>query len=121
MSKAEATDAVMATIGEYDTLWDGTLLPEIIDAEFYDCPDSGRDWNPNMPTDMYLSQDFDLMQIIDRYEALLALIEVVKCYVGTNVDASLFSEEVDAEMYDCPIEHWPITPPQDWPSVESLK
>ena len=118
---SEATDALMATLGEYDVLWDGTLLPEIIDADFYDCPNDS-DWGPDMPTGMYLSQDFDLMQIIDRYEALLTLIEVVKCCVGTCLEAPLFSEEVDGMMYDCPCDGLIFeTSPDDWPTLQSLK
>lgn len=117
----EATDALMATLGEYDALWDGTLPPEIIDAEIYDCPDSGGDLSPDMPINLYLSQDFDLIQIIDRYEALLTLIEVVKCYVGTCIDAPLFSEETDGMLYDCPVDLSFKRPSEDWPSVESLK
>ena len=114
---SEATDALMATLGEYDVLWNGTLNPEIVDAMFYDCPNNSG-WGPNMPTGMYLSQDFDLMQIIDRYEALLTLIEVIKCYVGTCVDAPLFSEEVDGAMYDCPVDlSFTIESPEDWPAL----
>ena len=117
-------DALMATLGEYDALWDGVLPPEIIDAEFYDCPDSG-DYSPDLPMGMYLSQDFDLIQIIDRHEAMLTLIEVVKCYVGTCIDAPLFPEEFDGMMYDSPCDglifESEYDPPQDWPSVESLK
>ncbi len=121
---SEATDVLMATLGEYDALWDGTLSPEIIDAEFYDCPDE-VDHGPFFPAPLCHQDNPSLIQVYDRAEAICTLIEVVKCYVETCIetciDAPLFSEEVDAEMYDCPIEHWPITPPEDWPSVESLK
>jgi len=119
--KIEATNALMATLGEYDVLWDGTLLPEIIDAEFYDCPGSSSPWNSSLPINLCLGEDRELMNDLDRIEALEALLEVIKCYVGTCIDAPLFSEEVDGELYDCSIEHWPIDSPQDWPSVKSLK
>lgn len=124
---SEATDALMATLGEYDALWDGTLAPEIVDAEMYDCPDSGGLFSPTLPSLLCFHNDPDLLQVFDRDEALLILIEVVKCYVGDNcVDTPLFSEEVDAELYDCPLDDstWVdliIDPPNDWPSVNSLK
>ncbi len=98
----EATDAIMATLGEYDAFWDGTLSPEIIDAEFYDCPNE-VDHGPLFPAPLCHQDNPSLIQVYDRAEALLTLIEVVKCYVGTCIDAPLFTEEVDGELYDCPL------------------
>ncbi len=118
--RADALVTLMATLGEYDALWDGELFPEIVDAEFHDCPDE-VDHGPFFPAPLCHQDNPSLIQVYDRYETLMVLMKVVKCYVGTCIDAPLFSEEVDAQMYDCPIEHWPIILPQDWPSVESLK
>jgi hypothetical protein len=121
----EATDAVMATLGEYDALWDGMLFPEIVDAEFYDCPNPWNDWSPILPGSLFSHLDPDLIQALDRFEALNVLIEVVKCYVENSLDVPLFCEEVDAELYDCPLDDasWYacILASDDWPSVDSLK
>jgi len=117
----EATDALMATLGEYDALWDGTLPPEIIDAELYDCPREGP-WDTLLPSPLCFHNDPVLIQLADRHEAMLTLIEVIKCYVETCVDTPLFSEETDGMLYDCPVDlSFTLDPPQDWPSVESLK
>jgi len=126
----EATDALMATLGEYDALWDGTSFPEIVDAEFYDCPESVGEWSPIFLIPLCLQQDHDLRQVFDRAEALLTLIEVIKyqASVSVHLGAPLHPEGVDAELYDCPLDDqtWydcyiDLDPPEDWPSVASLK
>ena len=119
------SEALMATLGEYDALWDGTLPPEIVDAELYDCPREGL-WSTILPSPLCFHNDPCLIQMADRYEALLTLIGVIRCYVENSLDAPLFSEEVDGELYDCPLDEDTfydcyIDPPEDWPSVDSLK
>ncbi len=97
----EATDALMATLGEYDVLWDGVLSPEIVDAELYDC--YGNNMTATLPAELVIPCLYRfLMQRLDRMEALYTLIEIVKCYAGTCIDTLHFSEEFDAEVYDCP-------------------
>lgn len=123
---SEATDAIMATLGEYDSLWDGTLSPEIVDAEMYDCSWSGGDWSPLLPAPLCLHNDPDLLQTFDRDDALCVLIEVIMWYVGdSSPDTPLFPEGVDAELYDCPLDigvwYDCYILSQDWPSVDSLK
>jgi hypothetical protein len=94
MSKQEATDTIMATLGEYDALWDGELFPE---------------------------------EEIDRLDAMAALIGAVTARVENSLDATLFTEEVDAELYDVPLDDqtfidcFIIDPPEDFPSARSLK
>jgi hypothetical protein len=119
------TDAIMATLGEYDAPWDGTLTPEIVDAELYDCPREGLWATSILPPPLCYHNDPCLIQMAARYEALLTLIEVVKVHVENSLDAPLFYEEVDGELYDCPLsdDTWfdLLYPDCDWPSVESLR
>ncbi len=122
--RMDALVTLMATLGEYDALWDGTLTPEIVDAELYDCPQEDP-WNTILPPPLCFRDDPRLIQMADRYEAMLSLIEVVKCYVIMCLDTWRISEEVHGRMYDCPYDNLIFESieqsPQDWPSVESLK
>ncbi len=120
-----ATNALMATIGEYDVLWDGKLFPEIVDAEFFDgC--NLRGW-VDLPERMFPGQMSIIKQQDDRVEALTVLKGVLAAQVGIYPGAApLFPKNMDAELYDCP---QPLVlediecnnPPQNWPSSASLK
>jgi len=122
MCKEEATDALMATIGEYDALWDGVLNPEVFDAEFCDC----GDWGPSicLPVEMHMKSDPKLEQQFDRIQALAALMGTVSAMVENSLDAPLFEEGVDAELFDCPLNDetfFQCFVAPDFPTPRSLK
>jgi hypothetical protein len=127
MSKQEATDTIMATLGEYDALWDGELFPEIVDAELFDCFDKSVGVQVEMPVELFLRYDVEINEEIDRLDAMAALMGAVAARVENSLDASLFSEGVDDELYDCPLDDqtfidcYIIDPPEDFPSARSLK
>lgn len=86
LARNEALDVLMATLGEYDTLWDGELIPEIVDAEFYDCFDDSIFNSPfkrvvKLPVRLLYQQEPRLLQKIARFEAIDVLKAVVKALV----------------------------------------
>jgi hypothetical protein len=108
--RAEATDALMATIGEYAAPWYGDDLdPEIVDAEFYDCP--GYLLSVKFPVSIGLTDDDGdrRRHYSDIEEAMEALMATVTELSDTGGWAFLFIKEMDADLYDCPL------------SLESLK
>jgi len=122
LAKAIATDTLMATLGEYDALWDGMLFPEIVDAEFHDAePDQPL---ASLPLELYIYYDRQLTQNLDRLEALAALMGTVTAMVDNSLDVPLFEEGVDAELYDCPLNDetfFQCFVAPDFPTPRSLK
>jgi hypothetical protein len=118
MSQAEATDAIMATIGEYDALWDGELFPEIIDAEYYDCFDRDHGVTVDFPEEMIIYYDVQLRDFCDHHEALDTVITTITAMVENSLDAPIFSEDIDGMLYDHPVR---IDEYDDPPSIRSLK
>lgn len=101
--KTEATDALMATIGEYGKFYEGdTLDPEIVDAEFYDCP--GYPLGVKFPVPLGLTDDDGdrRRHYSDIEEAMEALMATVTELAGVDRWAIMFPEEMDADLYDCP-------------------
>jgi hypothetical protein len=114
----EANDTVMATLGEYDALWDGVLAPEIVDAEYYDWDDDLK--HPfiltsivKMPVPLKYHSYPPLVEGLARNDALDALKAVVVekggRYIYRHQDGelreSLMSIELDWDGgFDHPID-----------------
>ena len=90
-------DVLMATLGEYDALWDGELFPEIVDAECYDCPIRPIHTLGKLPL---MSTPPIFRQTLDRWEALTTLLATVG-ELATRCPEELCSEGVDAVLTDC--------------------
>lgn len=117
-ARNEALDVLMATLGEYDTLWDGELIPEIVDAEFYDCFDDSIFNSPfkrvvKLPVRLLYQQEPRLLQKIARFEAMDVLKAVVEekgnryiyCHHSGELRGRLMSQELDWDgKYDCPLD-----------------
>ncbi len=98
--QCEAVDAVMATIGGYDALWDGVLFPEIIDAEYHDCSETlPIVWQT--PGELVIMTAPAYVQRIDRVQALTTLLATVD-ELAKRCPEGLHSESIDAVLTDCP-------------------
>lgn len=96
MDRHHATQALLATLGEYDALWNGVLFPEIVDAGYYDCPS----FPPFIVDALTLMTSPVVQQIIDRTEALDTVLATVTT-LAKRCPKELYSEGVDAVFGDC--------------------
>ena len=83
----EANDALLATLCEYDVLWDGVLPPEIVDSEFYDCPNLMGHVDIPYPLRLQRQPITDISQQRDHREALNTVKGAVVARVGSLTDA----------------------------------
>lgn len=103
-------NVLTAVLSEYDALWDGTLFPEILDAEVYD--NIGEQFIVGLTQQLCFQIQPDFVARLDRIEALIVSIAVVSALAercknelsSLGTDAIFFdgpSEILDAEVYDC--------------------
>ena len=105
-------DVLMATLGEYDALWDGVLFPEIIDAEYSDNFDKSVGIQVNMPSKLFLRYDIEINEEIDRLEAMATLLATVS-ELSQQYPKELYSEGIDAILTDCStLEEYQILDPR---------
>jgi hypothetical protein len=96
----EATDVLMAVIGEYDAFWDGTLLPEILDAEEHDC--DLDNYTVNLPTPLFVMIDPQIREVYDHMDAINALMATVAALSETCPNGFI-SENLDGMFFDHPV------------------
>jgi len=97
----EAFDTILATLAKYGCLWKGDDLdPEIVDAEFYDCPNlcAGVD----LPAVMYIEHSPTIVQQRDRRDALCAVLAGV-AVIGERQPKGLYTLFYDGMFYDTSI------------------
>lgn len=99
----EAMDVLMATLREYDALWDGVLLPEIIDAEIYDTPVLTT--YVRMPGRFAITELKSIIdQSDDRAKAMKALMATVGELGARYMDEPFIDINIDGSRWDCPVE-----------------
>lgn len=91
-------NVLTAVLSEYDALWDGTLFPEILDAEVYDCP--GERFIVSLTEQLCFQIQPDFVAKLDRIEALIVSIAVVSVF-AERCENELYSLGVDAVLCDC--------------------
>jgi len=94
---SEAIDALMATLGAYDILWDGELFAEIVDAEFHDC----RTYPITVPSELAILAVPAIQERVDRQTANITLLATI-CTLVERCTNELYSEGLDAIVADCP-------------------
>jgi len=118
----EANDALLATLWGYDVLWDGVLPPEIVDAEFYDCPNLMG--HIDLPYQLLFQRHpvTDIVQQRDHREALKTLIATVCEIAILYLDAPFLEINLDGSFHDCQLKSeelfgfaYLFGPPADFP------
>jgi len=96
LEQCKATDALLTTLHQYDALWDGELLPEIVDAEFHDC----RTYPITVPTELVLLAVPAIQERVDRQTANITLLATI-CTLVERCTNELYSEGFDSVFHDC--------------------
>lgn len=96
----EATDVLMAVLGEHDTLWDGELFPEILDAEEFDCPQDS--YSVKLPGPLFSMIDPQIREVHDHIDAIDCLMATVTA-LSEKYPCGLLSEDLDGMMFDHPV------------------
>jgi hypothetical protein len=98
--QSEATDVLMAVLGEHDALWDGELFPEILDAEEYDCTQDH--YTVKLPDTLFAMIDPQIRDVYDRIDAIDCLMATVVA-LSEKYPCGLIPEDLDGMLFDHPV------------------